>query len=199
MSVAALDTTDQLRKAWKDAHLAPLWESPTAHKPPPPPDPSYLWSWERVRPLIGRAIEVANPAAVERRVLTLVNPITRGPEDQATARTLSAALQILLPGEEGALTIVDGKPCPMQFGDLILTPAWSWHEHAHHGSGPMIWLDALGVPLHLWFGTAAFEAGPVREMPPTLPDAAYAVANVAPDVAFASPHSPVFRFLMRRS
>src|SRR6516165_10503745 len=140
MSVAALDTTDQLRKAWKDAHLAPLWESPTAHKPPPPPDPSYLWSWERVRPLIGRAIEVANPAAIERRVLTLVNPITRGPEDQATARTLSAALQILLPGEtarphrhsmnairfvlegEGALTIVDGKPCPMQFGDLILTP-----------------------------------------------------------------------------
>jgi Gentisate 1,2-dioxygenase len=212
MSVAALDTTDQLRKAWKEAHLAPLWESPTAHKPPAPPDPSYLWSWERVRPLIGRAIEVANPAAVERRVLTLVNPITRGPDDQSTARTLVAALQILLPGEtarphrhsmnairfvlegEGAVTVVDGKPCPMQFGDLILTPAWSWHEHAHHGSGPMIWLDALDVPLHQWLGTAAFEPGPVQEMPPTLPDAAFAVANVVPDVEFASAHSPVFRY-----
>ena len=212
MSVAALDTTDQLRKAWKEAHLAPLWESPTAHKPPAPPDPSYLWSWERVRPLIGRAIEVANPAAVERRVLTLVNPTTRGPDDQSTARTLVAALQILLPGEtarphrhsmnairfvlegEGAVTVVDGKPCPMQFGDLILTPAWSWHEHVHHGSGPMIWLDALDVPLHQWLGTAAFEPGPVQDMPPTLPDAAFAVANVVPDVEFASAHSPVFRY-----
>ena len=53
-----------------------------------------------MRPLIGHAIDVANPAAVERRVLTLVNPKTRGPEDEATVRTLAAALQILLPGEK---------------------------------------------------------------------------------------------------
>jgi gentisate 1,2-dioxygenase len=212
MAVAALDTTDLLRKAWKKAHLAPLWESPTAHKPPAPPDPSYLWTWDRVRPLVGRAIEAADPAAVERRVLTLVNPRPRGPDDEATARTLSAALQILLPGEkarphrhsmnairfvlegEGALTIVNGKPCPMRFGDLILTPAWCWHAHEHRGDGPMIWLDALDVPLHLWLGTAAFQPGPVAEMPPTLPDTVFAVANVLPDAAFAVEHSPVFRY-----
>src|SRR5262249_13880514 len=161
MSVAALDTTDQLRKAWKDAHLEPLWESPTAHKPPAPPDPTYLWSWERVRPLLERAIEAANPAAVERRVLTLVSPNNRMPDDLTTVRPLAAALQILLPGEtarphrhsmnairfvlegEGAITVVNGKPCPMAFGDLILTPAWCWHEHTHRGQGPIIWLDAL--------------------------------------------------------
>src|SRR5262245_21867413 len=212
MSVAAMDTTDQLRKAWKEAHLSPLWESPTAHKPPAPPDPAHLWSWERMRPLIEGAIKAANPAAVERRVLCMVNPKSRGPEDEATVKTLSACFQILLPGEkarphrhsmnairfvlegEGALTIVNGKPCPMAFGDLILTPAWCWHEHEHRGTGPMIWLDALDVPLHQWLGTAEFQPGPVAEMPPTLPDAAFAFANVAPDVAYASDYSPVFRY-----
>jgi gentisate 1,2-dioxygenase len=212
MSVAAMDTTDQLRKAWKEAHLAPLWESPTAHKPPAPPDPAHLWSWEHVRPLIEGAIKAANPAAVERRVLCMVNPKARGPEDEATAKTLSACFQILLPGEkarphrhsmnairfvlegEGALTIVNGKACPMAFGDLILTPAWCWHEHEHRGSGPMIWLDALDVPLHLWLGTAAFQPGPIDEMPPTLPDATFAVANVLPDTDYAAEHSPVFRY-----
>jgi len=62
---ATADSFDHVRKAWKDAHLVPLWESPTAHKPPAPPDPSHLWAWDTVRPLIGAAINVTNPAAEE--------------------------------------------------------------------------------------------------------------------------------------
>ena len=46
-----------------------------------------------------------------------------------------AALRLAMMGE-GAVTIVDGKACPMEPGDLILTPAWSWHEHRHDGSKP---------------------------------------------------------------
>ena len=100
------------------------------------------------------AIDLANPAAVERRVLSLVNPGSKSVEDEATIQNLSAAIQILLPGElarphrhsmnalrfvlegSGALTVVDGKPCAMEFGDLILTSAWCWHEHVDRGNGP---------------------------------------------------------------
>lgn len=32
-------------------------------------------------------------------------------------------------------------------GDLILTPSGLWHEHGHEGEGPVIWLDALDLPL----------------------------------------------------
>ena len=92
----------ELRRAWKEAHLVPLWESPTAHKPPPPPTPSHLWSWQTLRPLIEGAIEMASPTAVERRVLSLVNPRSRSPEDELTTKNLSAAIQILLPGRVGA-------------------------------------------------------------------------------------------------
>jgi gentisate 1,2-dioxygenase len=203
---------DDLRAAWKAAHLVPLWESPTAHKPPPPPATGHHWQWQAIRPLLDGAIDLANPAAVERRVLSLVNPASKSAEDEATIRNLSAALQILLPGEtarphrhsmnalrfvlegSGALTIVDGKPCAMEVGDLILTPAWCWHEHTHRGSGPMIWLDALDVPLHLYLGTAKFQPGPVNEPPVTIPDQAFAVANIAPELSGASSHSPIFRY-----
>jgi len=39
----------------------------------------------------------------------------------------------------------------MQRGDVILTPTWNWHDHGKDGSGPMIWLDALDLPLFQFF------------------------------------------------
>ena len=212
MSVAPR-SIDDVRKAWKEANLAPLWENPKAHRPAPPPDAGYLWSWDRIRPLITAAIEVASPDAVERRVLQLVPPTAQHRDEQQTSHTLATNIQILLPGEtarphrhtmnalrfvlegSGAITVVDGKPCPMEQGDLILTPAWTWHEHVHRGRAPIVWLDALDVPLQQYLGTGAFQPGPVAELPETVADAAFAVANVVPDTAYATKdYSPVFRY-----
>jgi gentisate 1,2-dioxygenase len=214
MSAAATPhDIDELRQAWKDASMAPLWENKFAHRPPPAPEASYLWSWEKIRPLITGAIKVASPEAIERRVLQLIPPSETDFEGRQTLKTLCANIQILLPGEKarphrhtmnalrfvmegsGATTIVDGKPCPMAEGDLVLTPAWTWHEHVHEGSAPIIWLDALDVPLHHYMGTGAFQPGPVAEMPETVADAAFAVANVVPDTSYATrDYSPVFRY-----
>ncbi len=209
--VKALDNS--IGEAWRRAHLAPLWESPTAHKAPTGPQPSHMWAWSVVRPLVQMAMDNTSPAAVERRVLSLTNPRPRSAEDEATQGTLSVAIQSLLPGESarphrhsmnalrfvlegsGAETVVNGKHCPMEFGDLVLTPAWCWHEHRHAGTGPMIWLDALDVPLHLYLGTAEFEPGPIKIPPETIPDSAFAVANILPDtVQFGGNYSPVFRY-----
>jgi gentisate 1,2-dioxygenase len=210
---AAPRAIEDVRKAWKEANLAPLWENARAHRPAPPPEAAYLWSWEKIRPLITAAIEVASPEAVERRVLQLVPPTPEHRDEQRTSRTLAANIQILLPGEKarphrhtmnalrfvlegsGATTIVDGKSCPMDEGDLILTPAWTWHEHVHAGKAPIMWLDALDVPLQQYLGTGAFQPGPVDELPETVADAAFAVANVVPDIEYATrDYSPVFRY-----
>ncbi len=210
---AAPRDINEIRKAWQEANLAPLWENARAHRPAPGPEAAHLWSWEKIRPLVAAAAEVASPAAIERRVLQLVPPHPREQDEQQTSRTLSANIQILLPGEKarphrhsmnalrfvlegsGAVTVVDGKPCPMEEGDLILTPAWTWHEHVHQGSAPIVWLDSLDVPLHHYLGTGAFEPGPVAGMPETVADAAFAVANVVPDTAYATTaYSPVFRY-----
>jgi gentisate 1,2-dioxygenase len=42
---------------------------------------------------------------------------------------------------------------------LILTPSGLWHEHGHEGKEPVVWLDALDLPLHVHLETSyAIEA-----------------------------------------
>jgi gentisate 1,2-dioxygenase len=201
---------DDIRAAWRAANLHPLWENAAAHRVRAGgPAPNH-WRWKEIRPLVDDAMKVATPAAVERRVLTLADSAD---ESGATTTNLTTALQILLPGERarphrhtmnalrfviegsGASTIVDGKDCPMAEGDLVITPGWTWHEHVHRGSAPIIWLDALDAPLHRYLGTDAFEPGPAHDVPEVADDAAYAFANIVPELGGETPaFSPVFRY-----
>src|SRR3954452_9170930 len=89
---------DDVRKAWHAANLRPLWESAVAHKVRDGAMKPHLWSWQVVRPLVDDALKVTSPAAVERRVLTLTDPEAVGGTGSTTTN-LTAALQILLPGE----------------------------------------------------------------------------------------------------
>ncbi len=96
-------------------------------------------------------------------MLRLLNPALR--ERGATTNTLFAGIQIVMPGEiarahrhtpaalrliiesDGGYTNVNGEPIPMRPGDLVLTPNWTWHDHANDTGKPMIWLDGLDAPL----------------------------------------------------
>ncbi|RYE51788.1 MAG: cupin domain-containing protein [Hyphomicrobiales bacterium] len=198
---------------WHAARLAPLWDSPNAHKPPPPPASPYIWRWEETRPLVELAFQETSPAAVQRRVLQLHSPHAASLADEFTCGSVLAALQCLLPGETarphrhtmnalrfllegaGAVTLVDGKECPMAFGDLVLTPGMCWHEHRHDGDAPVVWLDVLDVPLHQHLGSVVFQPGPIGEPPVTMPDAAFASPNIVPErIEGRRDHSPVFRY-----
>lgn len=198
---------------WHAARLAPLWESPNAHKPPAGPLASHIWRWNDTRPLVDLAFAETSPASVQRRVLQMLSPHARSLADEFTCGNVLAALQCLLPGEtarphrhtmnalrfllegSGAVTLVDGKECAMEFGDLVLTPGMCWHEHRHDGAGPVVWLDVLDVPLHQNLGTVVFQPGPIEETPVTMMDAAFASPNIVPcEVKGRRDHSPVFRY-----
>jgi gentisate 1,2-dioxygenase len=43
--------------------------------------------------------------------------------------------------------VVEGEEFPMEDGDLITTPAWSWHDFFNRGDEPVYWLDGLDIPL----------------------------------------------------
>src|SRR5262245_27649129 len=203
---------DEVRARWAAAHIRPLWENPIAHKARAGGPRPHLWKWDVLRPAVGEALKVTTPAAVERRVLQLVDPESDSPIG-GTTTNISANLQVLLPGEsarphrhtmnalrfvvEGkdAYTIVDGKSCLMEEGDLIITPGWTWHEHVHKGSSPIVWMDALDAPLHRYLGTDKFEPGPTHDIPDYADDAAFAMPNLVPDMDGAQrPFSPVFRY-----
>lgn len=205
--------SEAIRRQWHGAQLAPLWESPNAHKALEDSVPGHIWRWSETRPLIDLAFQETSPAAVQRRVLQMLSPRATSIADEHTCGSVLAAFQCLLPGESarphrhtmnalrfmlegsGVVTLVDGKECPMEYGDLVLTPAMTWHEHRHDGDVPVVWLDVLDVPLHMHLGSAIFQPGPVDPAPLTTPDAAFASANIVPCVTLGrTDHSPVFRY-----
>jgi gentisate 1,2-dioxygenase len=56
-------------------------------------------------------------------------------------------MRFIVDGSADARTVVDGEPCPMEDFDLILTPAWTWHDHHNKSAKPVSWVDVLDIPL----------------------------------------------------
>lgn len=151
----------------RSQNTLPLWPSLRAVLPYGKPSRSTKpvhWRYEHIRPNLLRAGELTPIEKAERRVLVLCNP-GLGLETMRATPTIYIGMQLILPGEtapnhrhtpsavrfvvegEGGFTVVDGEKLPMEKGDLILTPPGLWHEHGHEGKGPVVWLDALDLPL----------------------------------------------------
>lgn len=60
-------------------------------------------------------------------------------------RHIAFAARFIIDGE--GFTAVGGKKMFLQRGDVVVTPTWHWHDHGNESSGPVIWLDALNLPL----------------------------------------------------
>lgn len=151
----------------RSRHLMPLWPSLRAALPYGKPTRSTLptlWRYRELRPELMRAGELTPIEKAERRVLVLCNP-GLGLEQLKATPSIYIGLQLILPGEtapnhlhtpsavrfvvegEGGYTVVRGEKLPMERGDLILTPPGLWHQHGHEGRGPVVWLDALDLPV----------------------------------------------------
>lgn len=179
----ALGTLEELPpdyvSALRDANLVPLWPSLRSLLPPGAAKTLTAptqWRWETIRPLLLRAGELTPMDKAERRVLVLSNP-GRGLDNLQASAAIYLGMQLVLPGEtapthrhtpnaarivvegSGACTIVGGERCPMEHGDLVLTPTGLWHEHRHDGTGPFIWLDVLDLPLMVVLDVSYVMAG----------------------------------------
>jgi len=205
----ATQVKDSFHEAMERAHVEALWESERAQGRQAEERTSH-WRWADLDPLVGQAIAATNTEMSERRVLVLIDP--RKEEGMAATRNLNGALQILMPGEtarphrhsmgalrfmmegSGAVTIVEGKRVPMEEGDLILTPAWCWHEHEHHGKSRVVWFDGLDVPLHRHFGTLEFQPGPVKDSAKVASDGVFGTIGLVPAGGSAPDYSPLFRY-----
>jgi gentisate 1,2-dioxygenase len=166
MSIA--EQTDSLDHLFQEAvveHAQPLWPKLGELSPPMPTAKAtpHLWSYDRLRPFCERAARLVGTELAERRVFMLINPTMKAPH---TTDTLYAGLQTILPGEtarahrhtpfalrfiiegERGFTAVEGEKVMMERGDMVLTPAWEWHDHGNDGDRPMIWMDGLDLPLY---------------------------------------------------
>jgi gentisate 1,2-dioxygenase len=79
------------------------------------------------------------------------------PDEVAHAhRHTLGALRFVMQGS-GAVTSVNGRLCPMEKGDFIVTPSWHWHEHTNNGLERLVWFDCLDLPLVQHLSTIFFE------------------------------------------
>ena len=121
----------------------------------------FCWHWRDLRADVLRSLELVGTQQAERRILNCTNPGL----DRGVTRTMVANFQCVGPGEiarahrhtpaalrmiiesTGGYTVVNGDVVPMLEGDLVLTPNWTWHDHANDSQTPIIWLDGLDAPL----------------------------------------------------
>ena len=157
-----------LRGQWKfDDITASLTDGP------PPGGVPYVWTWETVKGVLLEACGVMPDSLTQRRNVNFLNPGLRMP---GTSNSIMMGAQLVTPGElawghrhtmgairfgiegdERLYTVVDGDTLPMLPGDLVLTPAWTWHDHHNESDRNGIWLDVLDVPLIFALNQARFE------------------------------------------
>ncbi len=206
-------------EALRNANLVPLWPALRNLLPPTTPrtttQPTH-WPWSAIRPLLLQAGELTPIEKAERRVLVLANP-GRGLDNLQASSCIYLGMQLVLPGEtapnhrhtpnaarivvegEGACTIVGSERCPMQHGDLVLTPSGLWHEHRHEGSGPFMWLDVLDLPLMVYLDVSYVIQGDPQER--LRAPASYAAGGVVPRLHGARTTSryPLLRYEWKRT
>jgi gentisate 1,2-dioxygenase len=143
----------------------------------PTPKKTFLpahWPYRTARAALDAAARLVRTEDAERRNLILHNPIPGN--TYGTAPTIVAAYQMVKAFEVArshrhtpnamrfiletgpkAYTIVDGNKVPMEAGDVLLTPNWSWHGHSNEGAQNAYWIDFLDVPLTHLLGPVFFE------------------------------------------
>ena len=210
----ALGRLEDLPQDYRDDltrhNLLPLWPNLRAVLPPGVPSRQTQpvhWPYASIRPLLMRAGELTPMEKAERRVLVLANP-GHGLENMKASPAMYLGMQLLLPGEwapshrhtpnavrmvvegRGATTTVNGERCPMERGDLILTPTGQWHEHAHEGQDPVVWLDVLDLPLVYYTETSYAVEGQRQAVKPGRGDAVYAAGGLVPTSSFVRSEAP---------
>ncbi|KAK2029221.1 gentisate 1,2-dioxygenase [Colletotrichum zoysiae] len=157
------DAMDEYLDRLPSQHLEPLWSQMNVMVPPTPAPVArpHIWKYADNLPLLHKAAELVGEKQAERRVLMLVNPNMESPY---TTDTIYGGLQIVNPGETApahrhiafalrfiidgeGFTAVEGKKMPLRRGDVVVTPTWHWHDHGNESDAPVIWLDALNLPL----------------------------------------------------
>ena len=179
--------TAELEQLYRDmaaAHLYPLWtiERDLLPSHPRPRAVPWVWRASEMYPLAERAIgAVPVDRGGERRVLSLGNPglggapyacgtlwgalQCLGPRETAPAhRHTPGAIRFVLTGT-GVWTTVNGDPCDMSPGDLVLTPSWHWHDHTNSGDGNMFWFDGLDLPMIEALDAVFYEPYPEYAQP----------------------------------
>ena len=196
-----------------------LWTVANAIEPwePKPVSVPVLWSYEAMRPLVLKALDMVSPEKAGRRVIALENPGRKGlsacvgwlytglqvmrPGEFANAHNhASAALRFIMEGA-GAYTVVDGHKMDLAAGDFVITPNGTWHDHGVDAGGETtVWQDGLDMLLLNQLDANFYAVHPEHVQKSNYPindtSAVYGGPGLLPagGEAWSKPYSPLFKY-----
>jgi gentisate 1,2-dioxygenase len=215
-------TVEQLNEELKEHNLIGYWTIPNTSRGFREPEPTFgpfLWKWREIRSALDKAAEFIRPEEAFRRFIGYQHPAFK----MGTAHTLLMGAQMVRPGEfapahrhtmgairfvvegRGAATIVEGEPLPMEPGDLITTPSWSWHDHINSGDAPIVWLDGADGPMIHYYQSGFANPFHQRQQTPDKPvgwsSHTYGVLQprLAPPATTAATHRPPYRYAWKET
>jgi gentisate 1,2-dioxygenase/1-hydroxy-2-naphthoate dioxygenase len=186
---SALTTLAEFDKVMDQRHMRGQWQYDAQLEiikkdGPLPAGVPFLWKWDLIQASLHELSGLMTETTTARRNISFINP---DPRTNGTSHTLVMGMQLVLPGEiawahrhsinalrfvvDGSpdlYTVVDRKKCVMETNDLVLTPAYTWHDHHNESSAPRIWIDILDVPVlgflrQMFFETYGESVQPLRQ------------------------------------
>jgi gentisate 1,2-dioxygenase len=172
----------RLYNQMQDHHLTPLWKLEADIMPfsPKPRAVPWLWKWADLYAMARRSGDlVPLTRGGDRRAIALSNPGLEGKpyatptlwaavqwlngrEVAPAHRHTAQAVRFIIDGN-GAYSTVEGDKVFLERGDLVLNPAWLWHDHGSEADGPAIWIDGLDIPINNYLDASFFEPAPVEK------------------------------------
>ena len=185
-SGATAETLDRFYEDLRDFSTSPLWlvqEEALVAEPKSKALP-FLWRWRDLQPpgapgrrphrhcrrRAPRADDAQpRPQPHGHHQLHVRRPADRHARRGCRAHRHSPAALRFMIDSQGGSTTVNGDRIPMYPGDLVLTPNWTWHDHANETADPIIWLDGLDIPLVHMLEAVYYEPYPEDVQPVTEP------------------------------
>jgi gentisate 1,2-dioxygenase len=161
-----------------DAHKLSLIEFSQARPvfellEPPKNAVPHIWRWKDYYPMLRRAAGLLDVGQTFRRSFMFSNPALF-PRPFMTP-TLDGACSLYNPGERapvhrhtpsasrlgiegtGGFSTVQGEKCSMGPGDLVLTPAGTWHDFGNESDREALFIDIVNDPLCMALGATFYE------------------------------------------
>jgi 1-hydroxy-2-naphthoate dioxygenase len=176
MDISSVNKVDELDTWLGERNLGGHWRGLAGERLEFKP---FRWKWADIYAGLTKAADIVPMEDTGRRTIMLRNPSLAGrmsntihmsvqcvmPGEVAEAhRHTTAAIRYVVKGVKGAFTVVDGEPFPMETGDLITTPGWTFHDHYNEGTEPVMWLDVLDSRITA-LGQGLGEQFPGRQQP----------------------------------
>lgn len=216
---ASAQTLEELHAQLEGIEVKNGWSKPTPSLYPQPKQRFVpaRWRYADARAALHAAGRLVGTEWAERRNLILANPIPGN--DYPTVNSLVAAYQMVKAGEQArshrhtpnamrivveaapeTYTIVDGVAVPMEPGDVLLTPNWSYHGHDNRSAVDAYWIDILDAPLVQLLGPMFFEHHPDAVERPERTDAGssmrFALRDYKPRLLASTPTAAGVRELV---